>query len=725
MPTIFYIDPQSYNNLSIYDTSLLEHVHGFQIVYFHNVKYQCSKLPGITYRGVFSYSDKSGVLKGLSYLLSILQIAWLALTMRPRVVHIQWFRLHAIDSLFVRFLHVLGIKVVHTAHNVLPHNPKPKDKRHYGWYYRHADSIIVHTHRTRQELISLFALPEEKVQVIAHGILPAAVDEQAVEAKMETLRRQLHADDKIIFASMGFQNYYKGIDIIADVWSSTPQLHANPRCMLFVIGKAQNADLSTLEKYDNVVVVNEKVPDVDFDAYLRLTTVALLPYREISQSGVLLTALQRHVPVMVSDVGGLTDPLEYGNVGWNIGTASKESLQESMLQLVDEPDRIAEKQRRDEFEKVKEAFSWKSIGEKTSKLYAALFSLLLLFHVSVYAQRQGPALWILPTESAQPTASSDNSYVRSGNRYLARAIECVTAKSTTFSGDKHNYESLAYYAWPDSAHPGRYIVRDGQPSPEYNRYDAPRLSNFCGTLRILGQAYAVSGDKKYADRCIVMLREWFIDSPTRMNPNLDYGQVIPGTRSGKGYPGVVTEAYALTDVLDCIAVLQQHNAIDKATLKALRQWFSKMESWFVTNPLSAEMDSKDNNLSIVYDVLRYRIGLFTGSKAWRRQIREAFATRLYHQIDPDGKQPKELERSRAMHYSVYNLRHILEFCRMARYDGIDLYALHRSRIDAAVAFIEKYIDRQDAFPYQQITDWKQCQKEFEIVRKLLDSARRG
>ena len=44
--------------------------------------------------------------------------------------------------------------------------------------------------------------------------------------------------------------------------------------------------------------------------------VLLLPYKEISQSGVLLSGLKYKKTFIVSNVGGLTQPFNLGKVGW-------------------------------------------------------------------------------------------------------------------------------------------------------------------------------------------------------------------------------------------------------------------------------------------------------------------------------------------------------------------------------------------------------------------------
>lgn len=370
---VFYIDPQSYNNLSVYDSSLLLNIEADEIFYFHNVKYQCEYIDNVTYRGVFSYSDKTSVFKALSYVMSILRIVLSAFVHRPDIIHIQWFRLYCVDRLMVDVFRLLGAKVVHTAHNIIPHNPSPSDRNHFHWFYCHSDAIIVHTLRSKEELLREFHIEEDRVHVIPHGILPSTVNTSDVEVRMKELQSRLHTDGCLVFSSMGFQNYYKGIDIISEVWRTTPLLRDNPQCMLLIVGKVEAARLDDLYDIPNIHIVNEMVSDLDFDAYLGITSVALLPYRKISQSGVLLTALHRNIPVLVSDVGGLTEPLRHAQVGWNIGQPSVESLRKTMVSLIENPDKVLSMRNDTQaFEKVKALYSWDKIGAMTSELYKRL-----------------------------------------------------------------------------------------------------------------------------------------------------------------------------------------------------------------------------------------------------------------------------------------------------------------------------------------------------------------
>ena len=109
---------------------------------------------------------------------------------------------------------------------------------------------------------------------------------------MDELAAKYSLKDKLVFATMGSQSPYKGTDLICDAFLSSEVLKNNDDVFLIIAGAG---DIATPEKFmqcSNVWVANYSLSDSEFQAIMRLTDVMLLPYRKISQSGVLLTAIQ-------------------------------------------------------------------------------------------------------------------------------------------------------------------------------------------------------------------------------------------------------------------------------------------------------------------------------------------------------------------------------------------------------------------------------------------------
>jgi len=99
----------------------------------------------------------------------------------------------------------------------------------------------------------------------------------------------------------------------------------------------------------------------------------------------------------------------------------------------------------------------------------------------------------------------------------------VTSKTPTPpSGDKHDYMSQAPYFWPNPKTPDGlpYVRRDGERNPEINKItDHRSLDQMADAVETLALAYYFKGDEAYAAKAVQLLRAFFIDPATRMNPN--------------------------------------------------------------------------------------------------------------------------------------------------------------------------------------------------------------
>ena len=376
MLEIAYVDPQSYHNLSIYDKGMLCQMDSSKIVLFGCDKWDCDP-PNALLKKWFKYNKKKNkISKGLSYIFSIVRIANYIKKRKIKIIHIQWVRIFPIDYYFLLWLRYNKIKVVYTAHNILPHNSGNKYKRAFNNYYNKVDYICVHSERTKQELTEQFNIPIHKISVIPHGIINYNNNDENIQIRSEELKT-LHniKSSDIIFSSLGIQSFYKGIDIIIDVWASTPQLFNNGNIKLMLVGKNKDIDYSKVINIDNVIIINESVSNLDFQSYLNISNIILLPYRKISQSGVLFSAINSNKPVIISDIGGLTDPLKIGNIGWNIGSPNPINLKKKLLDIINNPVEYNNmNESEEEFIKIKDYYSWTRISKCLKSFYDSILN---------------------------------------------------------------------------------------------------------------------------------------------------------------------------------------------------------------------------------------------------------------------------------------------------------------------------------------------------------------
>lgn len=374
MSDILFIDPQSNDNLSLYDAGVLSRVEGLDITLFGSSRWNTSKIQHVKMNLWFNYHKYTHKFKkGLSYALTIFKIYRYAVKNRPKVVHIQWIRLWSIDWFFLNLLKKLNIKVIYTAHNILPHKNGERYRKNFQKYYKRVDKIIVHSETTKIQLSNEFDISKDKIVVIPHGVIATNMDKSQTSKRKNEIRDNYNLNDKIIFSMLGVQSYYKGCDLLIDVWSKERKLNQNNNIKLIFAGVNDGIDYSPVNGIDNVLILNGNLPSEDFQAILEISDVIILPYRIISQSGVLFSAISNNVPVIVSNAGGLAEPLKIGDIGWNIGEANCENLRKLLTDLAGNLHLIIDKRDSStEFEKVKNFYSWDDISLKTKSLYESI-----------------------------------------------------------------------------------------------------------------------------------------------------------------------------------------------------------------------------------------------------------------------------------------------------------------------------------------------------------------
>ncbi|SNC77685.1 Alginate lyase [Hymenobacter gelipurpurascens] len=267
------------------------------------------------------------------------------------------------------------------------------------------------------------------------------------------------------------------------------------------------------------------------------------------------------------------------------------------------------------------------------------------------------------------------------------------------SGDKHDYISQAPYWWPDPSKPdGKpYLQKDGLLNPEVKALkDGENLSGLCRDVQALGLGYYFSGNEQYAAHAAKLLRVFFLDAATRMNPNLNYGQGIPGMFEGRSF-GII-ETRHLVNIPDALALMSGSKSITPELVSSLKQWYTQYNQWLTTSKIGREEGSNKNNHGTFHDVQVVDFALFTGNQALAKQTLESQTLpRIPVQFAPDGSQPLELARTRPWNYVSMNLQGWVQLAVLARHVGLDLWQYRTPDgrgLAPAVAWFQPYLLRQ-------------------------------
>jgi len=286
-------------------------------------------------------------------------------------------------------------------------------------------------------------------------------------------------------------------------------------------------------------------------------------------------------------------------------------------------------------------------------------------------------------------------------------LSVIEKAVTPPSGDKHDYMTLAPYWWPDPKSPNGlpYIRRDGEHNPELARIpDHKNFDTLMNAAHTLALAYYLFGDEKYATKSAELLRAWFLTPETRMNPNLQFAQGIGGINSGRG-TGLI-ETRGIGKVADAAGLLAGSKAWSDADEKGLEQWCTRFLTWMLESDNGKQEAKAKNNHGTYYDVQVAVLALFTGQRDRARALLQSEGQRrIAAQVEPDGRQPLELVRTKSFSYSVMNLNGLFELARLGERVDVDLWTFqtHDGRsLRAALDYLLPYAEGERKWPAQQI-----------------------
>jgi len=292
------------------------------------------------------------------------------------------------------------------------------------------------------------------------------------------------------------------------------------------------------------------------------------------------------------------------------------------------------------------------------------------------------------------------------DRTLGKPLYSVMSKTLTpDSGDKHDYMSFGPYWWPDPKKEDGlpFINRDGEvnPASRDSRSDRPKLSALIDELKILSMAYYLSEDNKYAERGAALINTWFLDKNTRMNPNLNYGQAIPGRAKGRGI-GII-ETRKLDKIVDALILFSGSKEFTDDIIRGTKKWFNDYLTWLLTSKNGQDEAKTKNNHGTWYDFQVAALALYCDRKDDALTVfKRVDSLRIPKQIKEDGSQPHELARTRSFDYSKMNIQGFLKLARLAEHLDFDLWNSNEKRLLKAVLFLEPYSNEEMKWPHKQI-----------------------
>lgn len=296
------------------------------------------------------------------YPLDLLHLLSLIVRQRPQVVLFQSVLKSAgAEAVLVRLLRLLGIETAMTIHDVLPHYPKPWSHRTHTLLYRGFDRLIVHSHRSRDDVRAMGV--RRPALVVPHGLYDLFITRPPVR---DAARAKLtpFAKDHFVLLFFGRIDSRKGIELFLQL---RQVLSPDEGYRFAIAGRAgirsEQMELRTAladaRTSGDCIVHDQNIPFMEVQDYFALADAVVLPYQEGTTSGVLKLALAFGKPVIATDVGDLAETLREGVGVLLPATCKADDLAGAVREVRQNYDRYASA-----CEAARERYGWERIGQE-------------------------------------------------------------------------------------------------------------------------------------------------------------------------------------------------------------------------------------------------------------------------------------------------------------------------------------------------------------------------
>jgi hypothetical protein len=207
---------------------------------------------------------------------------------------------------------------------------------------------------------------------------------------------------------------------------------------------------------------------------------------------------------------------------------------------------------------------------------------------------------------------------------------------------------------------------------------------------------------------------------------------VPGRNTGRGAGIIATRR--LVEVVDAARGLAASPAWTVCDADGLRAWCASYAAWLKTSGNGRAEAAAENNHGTWYEAQLTALLLYTGRADEAKARFDGAKRRLASQIEPDGRQPRELARTRSWSYSVMNLQGWFTVARLARETGVDLWQYRtpdgrslRGALDYLVRFAGGGAAGSAAWPHRQMTPiaWDEFAGLLDRAAAVWDSADYG
>ncbi len=260
------------------------------------------------------------------------------------------------------------IKVIALTDNIIPHERRAFDTIFTKYFVNPCDAFVTLSRTVEEELKEFTRKP---IMYNPHPINDNFGEKIPKSKAREILK--LDSDGKYILF-FGLIRKYKGLDLLLEAMADSRLKELDVR--LVIAGEFYDKPeeyLDIIEKYkmsDRIIIENQFIPLSEIRNYFSAADLSVQTYHSASQSGITQIAFHFDLPMLVTNVGGLSEIVENGKIGYVV--------EKNPTEIADAIMDFYNNNRFDTFTKnveiEKKKFSWQQFSENLIHLYTKIIS---------------------------------------------------------------------------------------------------------------------------------------------------------------------------------------------------------------------------------------------------------------------------------------------------------------------------------------------------------------
>ena len=250
-------------------------------------------------------------------------------------------------------------QIIAITDNIIPHEKRFFDTPFSKYFLPVLDGAVAMSRKVLGDLQNFpISKPVAKTEYHAHPLYDNFGRSVSKSEACESLGLD---ENKRYILFFGFIRNYKGLDILLEAMSLLPESLKDVNLLVageYYEDSAPYDEIIAQKQLENRIELHTKfIPNDEVRLYFSAADIVAQPYRNATQSGVSQVAYHFENPMIVTNVGGLSELVPHGEAGW-VCEPTAESLAAAIVSMY-VPKRLDHI--RNSLKELKKQFSWPSM----------------------------------------------------------------------------------------------------------------------------------------------------------------------------------------------------------------------------------------------------------------------------------------------------------------------------------------------------------------------------